>query len=532
MDNLVENSFSQKICGVCGDKALGYNFNALTCESCKAFFRRNALRNKRFICISGTKCNLNPKTRKYCRKCRLDRCFEIGMKKEWILTEEEKFLKRRKHRCIETKDADSSTMIVEENSQCEELKNSKQNEKQADQANESIDSVLGRNNVIVLPIFSSTNQTLEEFRKSLNRETLIALINKNLRESKSLKSFSNGINSSTVENEQISNDINSTSSLVSSSKELPQLLTCSNEQSKRTDQIKHNDRICDSFSLNRVESCDNLEKRGEIEISKNVYDNMMRLEYLTENLRANSSKDLNPIEQERLNELDRIFEPLNTIDDHDLPRKIIETVAEGFECLESSIKQLIIVIKNARAFKNLCAEDQMTLMKMSVSKIKSLINIRCYDPTCESWILPYFKKIDRIFVLDEKALRHSYGDSLYDRCKRFALSFREDWKKDNLIMSLLIMIMLFFPNRPAIRHREYITLEYLSYCHLLFRYLNLKYKSPFEAKSVYLNLLARLEQLDYFTEECIETIIMKFDSKCIGPLTSEVYDVKRKLKHS
>ncbi|OTF82593.1 nuclear hormone receptor 48-like protein [Euroglyphus maynei] len=35
-----------KICGVCGDKALGYNFNALTCESCKAFFRRNAIRTK------------------------------------------------------------------------------------------------------------------------------------------------------------------------------------------------------------------------------------------------------------------------------------------------------------------------------------------------------------------------------------------------------------------------------------------------------------------------------------------------------
>lgn len=35
-----------KLCMVCGDKALGYNFNALTCESCKAFFRRNALKNK------------------------------------------------------------------------------------------------------------------------------------------------------------------------------------------------------------------------------------------------------------------------------------------------------------------------------------------------------------------------------------------------------------------------------------------------------------------------------------------------------
>lgn len=39
-------SMKNKKCIVCGDKALGYNFNALTCESCKAFFRRNALKDK------------------------------------------------------------------------------------------------------------------------------------------------------------------------------------------------------------------------------------------------------------------------------------------------------------------------------------------------------------------------------------------------------------------------------------------------------------------------------------------------------
>lgn len=33
-----------KICGVCGDRALGYNFDAISCESCKAFFRRNAFK--------------------------------------------------------------------------------------------------------------------------------------------------------------------------------------------------------------------------------------------------------------------------------------------------------------------------------------------------------------------------------------------------------------------------------------------------------------------------------------------------------
>ena len=38
----VSSSKKHKTCLVCGDRALGYNFNAVSCESCKAFFRRNA----------------------------------------------------------------------------------------------------------------------------------------------------------------------------------------------------------------------------------------------------------------------------------------------------------------------------------------------------------------------------------------------------------------------------------------------------------------------------------------------------------
>ena len=37
---------SMLLCQICGDRALGYNFDAITCESCKAFFRRNALKTK------------------------------------------------------------------------------------------------------------------------------------------------------------------------------------------------------------------------------------------------------------------------------------------------------------------------------------------------------------------------------------------------------------------------------------------------------------------------------------------------------
>ncbi|XP_048747470.2 nuclear hormone receptor HR96-like isoform X4 [Ostrea edulis] len=84
------------ICGVCGDKALGYNFDAITCESCKAFFRRNALKAKVFACSFDGNCKLDTHTRKFCSGCRLKKCFDIGMKKDWILSEDQLAKRRQK----------------------------------------------------------------------------------------------------------------------------------------------------------------------------------------------------------------------------------------------------------------------------------------------------------------------------------------------------------------------------------------------------------------------------------------------------
>ncbi|CAG2112280.1 unnamed protein product [Medioppia subpectinata] len=56
------------------------NFGAITCESCKAFFRRNGLKTEQFICPSNGKCDINVMTRRMCRKCRLEKCLAFGMK--------------------------------------------------------------------------------------------------------------------------------------------------------------------------------------------------------------------------------------------------------------------------------------------------------------------------------------------------------------------------------------------------------------------------------------------------------------------
>ncbi|XP_054169196.1 nuclear hormone receptor HR96-like [Oppia nitens] len=78
-----------KQCLICGDKAYVFNFGVITCQSCKAFFRRNALKNKNFICAFDNNCNIDVITRRFCQKCRLDKCFNVGMKKDWILNEDE-----------------------------------------------------------------------------------------------------------------------------------------------------------------------------------------------------------------------------------------------------------------------------------------------------------------------------------------------------------------------------------------------------------------------------------------------------------
>ncbi|XP_072262732.1 vitamin D3 receptor [Pyxicephalus adspersus] len=83
-----------RICGVCGDKATGFHFNAMTCEGCKGFFRRSMKRKAVFTCPFNADCRITKDNRRHCQSCRLKRCIDIGMMKEFILTDEEVQRKR------------------------------------------------------------------------------------------------------------------------------------------------------------------------------------------------------------------------------------------------------------------------------------------------------------------------------------------------------------------------------------------------------------------------------------------------------
>ncbi|XP_076603227.1 nuclear receptor subfamily 1 group I member 2 [Chaetodon auriga] len=78
-----------KACGVCGDQAKGYHFNALTCEGCKGFFRRAIKRSTPLRCLFLNKCSITKNNRRSCQACRFRKCQAIGMRKEMVMSEKE-----------------------------------------------------------------------------------------------------------------------------------------------------------------------------------------------------------------------------------------------------------------------------------------------------------------------------------------------------------------------------------------------------------------------------------------------------------
>ncbi|CAF1228337.1 unnamed protein product [Adineta ricciae] len=98
------------VCVICGDRAIGFNYDAPTCNSCKAFFRRNAHEPANKIrCLTGRDdCHIDHEMRRKCTSCRLKKCLQMGMRREFVLSKE-KGIERQKqleeNRCLTARNA-------------------------------------------------------------------------------------------------------------------------------------------------------------------------------------------------------------------------------------------------------------------------------------------------------------------------------------------------------------------------------------------------------------------------------------------
>lgn len=527
-----KESCLQKICLVCGDKALGYNFNAISCESCKAFFRRNALSGKELKCPFTNNCEITIVTRRFCQKCRLEKCLSVGMVKEFIMSEEDKAEKRKK--IEENRAKKRHNMGDQSDETVSSSKNFKRDNSpssyrmhdpgvQYDVLNSTSCSPTGLQSPLAPHEVDTCAQYTQEYQHYVK--------NYELRSNKDYqRTLTHEYNMECVDGYDDVKAISSIRSILTNGEKPAQwcepTTTDSNEhitQNKARDILQDVQRI----EPNSIESilCEAIKLEFEA--------------YTSVNSCSGSSRELNEVERAKLNELIVANKALHAPIDDDVSQLIGNASdTPGLKCGDGShdpelitimnltaiaIRRLIKMAKKINAFKNMCEEDQVALLKGGCTEMMVLRSTMTYDGQRNSWKLPH--SCEQFGSIKTDVLKLAKGN-IYQAHESFIRSFEARWRQDEHVILIMSAILLFTPDRPRVVHRDVIKLEQNSYYYLLRRYLESVYPGC-EAKSTFLKLIQKILELRKLSTEITGVYL---DVNPIEPLLIEIFDLKQHPK--
>lgn len=75
-------TMSVEFCLVCGDRASGRHYGAISCEGCKGFFKRSIRKQLGYQCRGAMNCEVTKHHRNRCQFCRLQKCLASGMRSD------------------------------------------------------------------------------------------------------------------------------------------------------------------------------------------------------------------------------------------------------------------------------------------------------------------------------------------------------------------------------------------------------------------------------------------------------------------
>ena len=96
-----DGSKSRSMCGgmeqcvVCGDRASGRHYGAMSCEGCKGFFKRSIRKHLGYTCRGSKNCEITKHHRNRCQYCRLQKCLNKGMRSDSVQHERKPASDRR-----------------------------------------------------------------------------------------------------------------------------------------------------------------------------------------------------------------------------------------------------------------------------------------------------------------------------------------------------------------------------------------------------------------------------------------------------
>ncbi|CAO1442575.1 unnamed protein product [Diamesa hyperborea] len=185
-----------------------------------------------------------------------------------------------------------------------------------------------------------------------------------------------------------------------------------------------------------------------------------------------------------------------------------------------AIRRLIKMSKKISAFKKMCQEDQIALLKGGCTEMMIMRSVMQYDTDRATWTIPHSQETANIH---SDILKLAKGN-VYEEHDRFIRNFDPKLRTDERIILILCAITLFNPNRPSTVHKDVIKLEQNSYYYLLRRYLGSVYGGC-EARSIFLQLLEKIQEVHKLNEEII-SVYLDVNPSQVEPLLREIFDLK------
>lgn len=121
-----------------------------------------------------------------------------------------------------------------------------------------------------------------------------------------------------------------------------------------------------------------------------------------------------------------------------------------------AIKRLIKMVKKINAFKNMCQEDQVALLKGGCTEMMILRSLMQYDVDHSIWNIPHSREIMTSIKGDVLKLAKN---NVYEEYENFIRTFESRLRKDENIILIMSAIVLFTPTRAKTVHTDVIILE-------------------------------------------------------------------------
>ncbi|XP_022914691.1 nuclear receptor subfamily 2 group C member 1-A isoform X2 [Onthophagus taurus] len=87
----------QELCVVCGDRASGRHYGAISCEGCKGFFKRSIRKQLGYQCRGNKNCEVTKHHRNRCQYCRLQKCLACGMRSDSVQHERKPMIVKKEY---------------------------------------------------------------------------------------------------------------------------------------------------------------------------------------------------------------------------------------------------------------------------------------------------------------------------------------------------------------------------------------------------------------------------------------------------